>query len=102
MEKEEAEQDEKDYDEMRKAVPGVAKHVVEYAKKKKEADEEAQNARISKWERRVLRTHPPHRGAEPEKEEEVPEVVEKGRTKRRPRVNMKHLQRQNIVNNPGG
>lgn len=30
MEKQEAEQDEKDYDEMRKAVPGVAKTVIEY------------------------------------------------------------------------
>lgn len=36
-----------------------------------DADQEAQNARISKWERRVLRTHPAHRATEPEKEEDA-------------------------------
>lgn len=69
MEKEEAEKDEKDYEEMRKVTPGVSNKIVEYTKGKMADDKKAQDRRINEWNRKVLRSHPAYRAPEPEKKE---------------------------------
>lgn len=70
MEKEERAQDEKDYQEMRKAVPGVVNRVINQVKEDMATDKAASNARIKAWNRRLLRAYKDYRGPEPEKKEE--------------------------------
>ena len=70
MEKQERAQDEKDFQEMKKAVPGVTNRVIDKVKADVAADKAAQDARIKKYNDRVLRASPAHRAPEPEKKEE--------------------------------
>ena len=57
MEKEEREQDEKDYQEMKKAVPGVVDRVIETTKVNMIKDRAASDARIDAWNDRLLHTY---------------------------------------------
>lgn len=70
MEIEEKEQDEKDYREMKQAVPGVALRVINRVKEDMAADAKLANDKIKAWNKRVLSSAPSHRAPEPVKKEE--------------------------------
>lgn len=79
MEKEEAEQDEKDYQEMKKAIPGVVDRVIKKVKGDIKKDKKEQDDRIKLWNRRLMTAHPIRRTTpEPEKakDEKADEHVE--------------------------